>query len=297
MAMTAAPAPPGPVTVRGPVLAPGPGPARRRRRATRFGLEVKKPYPDGVITGRGTVEERTVRVYVDGFPVVGGAPGEAHAAKTHKIMAMAIAAAAMGMAMVIAAAGVAEGRCGHPCPGGSLGACGLRRLLAAQLQGGRGVPLRPRRPGDLPRRGAPPPLCAPAQQPGGTAARGRRRPRGSPPCRAAGAGPGRRRPPGRHGRGRRGEDGGEHLGAVACAWPANGTGVVDAEGAADAVFRRRTAGAAGPGAVRARPAAGRGGTHGVRAGSPAMPRAGPPGRPPAGTATHRSDSTNPRAGR
>lgn len=138
MAMTAAPAPPGPVTVRGPVLAPGPGPARRRRRATRFGLEVKKPYPDGVITGRGTVEERTVRVYVDGFPVVGGAPGEAHAAKTHKIMAMAIAAAAMGMAMVIAAAGVAEGRCGHPCPGGSLGACGLRRLLAAQLQGGRG---------------------------------------------------------------------------------------------------------------------------------------------------------------
>ncbi|MER5411229.1 carboxyl transferase domain-containing protein, partial [Streptomyces sp. NPDC002769] len=32
----------------------------RRHRATGFGLEAKKPYTDGVITGWGTVEGRTV---------------------------------------------------------------------------------------------------------------------------------------------------------------------------------------------------------------------------------------------
>ncbi|MEU5257000.1 carboxyl transferase domain-containing protein, partial [Streptomyces longwoodensis] len=35
----------------------------RRHRATGFGLETKKPYTDGVITGWGTVEGRTVFVY------------------------------------------------------------------------------------------------------------------------------------------------------------------------------------------------------------------------------------------
>ncbi|MCP3771113.1 carboxyl transferase domain-containing protein, partial [Streptomyces sp. MAR25Y5] len=32
----------------------------RRHRATGFGLEAKKPYTDGVITGWGTVDDRTV---------------------------------------------------------------------------------------------------------------------------------------------------------------------------------------------------------------------------------------------
>ncbi|MFF3918696.1 carboxyl transferase domain-containing protein, partial [Streptomyces sp. NPDC001852] len=35
----------------------------RRHRAQGFGLEAKKPYTDGVITGWGTVEGRTVFVY------------------------------------------------------------------------------------------------------------------------------------------------------------------------------------------------------------------------------------------
>ncbi|MDC2961457.1 carboxyl transferase domain-containing protein, partial [Streptomyces gilvifuscus] len=35
----------------------------RRHRATGFGLEAKKPHTDGVITGWGTVEGRTVFVY------------------------------------------------------------------------------------------------------------------------------------------------------------------------------------------------------------------------------------------
>ncbi|MEF3116508.1 acyl-CoA carboxylase subunit beta [Streptomyces chrestomyceticus] len=66
----------------------------RRHRATGFGLEAKKPYTDGVITGWGTVHGRTVFVYAHDFRIFGGALGEAHATKIHKIMDMAIAAGA-----------------------------------------------------------------------------------------------------------------------------------------------------------------------------------------------------------
>ncbi|WP_405922553.1 acyl-CoA carboxylase subunit beta [Streptomyces sp. NBC_00035] len=62
----------------------------RRHRASGFGLDVKKPYTDGVITGWGTVEGRTVFVYAHDFRIFGGALGEAHAEKIHKIMDMAI---------------------------------------------------------------------------------------------------------------------------------------------------------------------------------------------------------------
>ncbi|MET9608683.1 acyl-CoA carboxylase subunit beta [Streptomyces sp. NPDC006512] len=61
----------------------------RRHRATGFGLEAKKPYSDGVITGWGTVDGRTVFVYAHDFRIFGGALGEAHAEKIHKIMDMA----------------------------------------------------------------------------------------------------------------------------------------------------------------------------------------------------------------
>ncbi|MFD4084222.1 acyl-CoA carboxylase subunit beta, partial [Streptomyces bacillaris] len=66
----------------------------RRHRATGFGLEARKPYTDGVITGWGTVEGRTVFVYAHDFRIFGGALGEAHATKIHKIMDMAISAGA-----------------------------------------------------------------------------------------------------------------------------------------------------------------------------------------------------------
>ncbi|MQS07493.1 acyl-CoA carboxylase subunit beta [Streptomyces alkaliphilus] len=66
----------------------------RRHRATGFGLEAKKPYTDGVITGWGTVHGRTVFVYAHDFRIFGGALGEAHAQKIHKIMDKAIAAGA-----------------------------------------------------------------------------------------------------------------------------------------------------------------------------------------------------------
>ncbi|TDC16014.1 acyl-CoA carboxylase subunit beta [Streptomyces sp. 8K308] len=66
----------------------------RRHRATGFGLEAKRPYTDGVITGYGTVHGRQVFVYAHDFRIFGGALGEAHAAKIHKIMDMAMAAGA-----------------------------------------------------------------------------------------------------------------------------------------------------------------------------------------------------------
>lgn len=66
----------------------------RRHRATGFGLEAKRPHTDGVITGWGTVHGRTVFVYAHDFRIFGGALGEAHAAKIHKIMDKAIAAGA-----------------------------------------------------------------------------------------------------------------------------------------------------------------------------------------------------------
>ncbi|MBA2807341.1 acyl-CoA carboxylase subunit beta [Streptomyces sp. KM273126] len=66
----------------------------RRHRATGFGLEDRKPYTDGVVTGWGTVYGRAVFVYAHDFRVFGGALGEAHAQKIHKIMDMALTAGA-----------------------------------------------------------------------------------------------------------------------------------------------------------------------------------------------------------
>ncbi|SEN90539.1 Acetyl-CoA carboxylase, carboxyltransferase component [Actinacidiphila rubida] len=66
----------------------------RRHRATGFGLEHKRPSGDGVVTGWGTVHGRTVFVYAHDFRVFGGALGEAHAQKIHKVMDLAAAAGA-----------------------------------------------------------------------------------------------------------------------------------------------------------------------------------------------------------
>ncbi|MEU8827243.1 acyl-CoA carboxylase subunit beta [Streptomyces sp. NPDC048636] len=66
----------------------------RRHRATGFGLEDKRPYTDGVITGWGTVHGRTVFAFAHDFRIFGGALGEAHAQKIHKLMDRALAAGA-----------------------------------------------------------------------------------------------------------------------------------------------------------------------------------------------------------
>ncbi|MBW5486754.1 acyl-CoA carboxylase subunit beta [Streptomyces bambusae] len=66
----------------------------RRHRATGFGLEYKKPYTDGVVIGWGLVHGRTVFAYAHDFRIFGGALGEAHAEKIHKLMDLAEAAGA-----------------------------------------------------------------------------------------------------------------------------------------------------------------------------------------------------------
>ena len=66
----------------------------RRHRASGFGLEDKRPYTDGVVTGWGLVFGRQVFVYAHDFRIFGGSLGEAHAAKIHKLMDLAEAAGA-----------------------------------------------------------------------------------------------------------------------------------------------------------------------------------------------------------
>ncbi|HEY0168690.1 MAG TPA: acyl-CoA carboxylase subunit beta [Jatrophihabitans sp.] len=66
----------------------------RRHRATGFGMEAKRPHTDGVVGGWGTVGGRTIFVYAHDFRIFGGALGEAHAEKIHKIIDLALAAGA-----------------------------------------------------------------------------------------------------------------------------------------------------------------------------------------------------------
>jgi methylmalonyl-CoA decarboxylase subunit alpha len=61
----------------------------RRHRASGFGMEARRPYGDGVVTGWGTVEGRQVFLYAHDFSVFGGSLGEAHAQKIHKVMDLA----------------------------------------------------------------------------------------------------------------------------------------------------------------------------------------------------------------
>ncbi|WP_051971144.1 acyl-CoA carboxylase subunit beta [Kitasatospora azatica] len=66
----------------------------RKHRATAFGMDAKRPHTDGVIIGWGLVDGRRVFVYAHDFRIFGGALGEAHAQKIHKIMDLAAAAGA-----------------------------------------------------------------------------------------------------------------------------------------------------------------------------------------------------------
>ncbi|MFC9627029.1 acyl-CoA carboxylase subunit beta [Streptomyces sp. NPDC056930] len=61
----------------------------RRHRAVGFGLEDRRPHTDGVVTGWGQVHGRTVFAYAHDFRIFGGALGEAHAEKIHKLMDLA----------------------------------------------------------------------------------------------------------------------------------------------------------------------------------------------------------------
>ena len=59
-------------------------------RSSNFGLDKQKFLGDGVITGYGTIEGRTVYVFSQDFTVLGGSLAEAHAAKICRIMDLAM---------------------------------------------------------------------------------------------------------------------------------------------------------------------------------------------------------------
>ncbi len=61
-----------------------------RHRSTAFGLELRRPYGDGVITGYGTVDGRQVCVFSQDFTVFGGSLGEVYGEKITKIMDVAM---------------------------------------------------------------------------------------------------------------------------------------------------------------------------------------------------------------
>ena len=63
-----------------------------RHRCTAFGMEEKDIPADGVVTGYGKVDGRTIFVYAQDFTAQGGSLGEMHAAKICKVMDMALEA-------------------------------------------------------------------------------------------------------------------------------------------------------------------------------------------------------------
>lgn len=73
--------------------------ALARHRSTSFGQDVNRPYGDGVVTGYGTVDGRTVCVFSQDFTVFGGSLGEVLGEKIVKVMdlAMKIGAPVIGI--------------------------------------------------------------------------------------------------------------------------------------------------------------------------------------------------------
>jgi len=64
--------------------------ALTRHRSTNFGMQDKRPYGDGVVTGTGTVDGRPVAVFSQDATVFGGALGEVYGEKIVKVMDLAM---------------------------------------------------------------------------------------------------------------------------------------------------------------------------------------------------------------
>lgn len=61
-----------------------------RHRSTAFGQDKNRPYGDGVVTGYGTIDGRTVCVFSQDFTVFGGSLGEVFGEKIVKVMDLAM---------------------------------------------------------------------------------------------------------------------------------------------------------------------------------------------------------------
>jgi len=64
--------------------------ALMRHRSTNFGMDAKRPFGDGVVTGTGTIDGRPVAVFSQDATVFGGALGEVHGEKIVKVMDLAV---------------------------------------------------------------------------------------------------------------------------------------------------------------------------------------------------------------
>jgi len=65
-----------------------------QHRSSNFGLEKKKFHGDGVVTGFGKVNDRTVYIFSQDFTVLGGSLGEMHAKKIVNVQDLALKAGA-----------------------------------------------------------------------------------------------------------------------------------------------------------------------------------------------------------
>ncbi|MGH3587421.1 MAG: acyl-CoA carboxylase subunit beta [Pseudonocardia sp.] len=63
--------------------------ALTRHRSTNFGMQEKRPFGDGVVTGTGTIDGRPVAVFSQDATVFGGALGEVYGEKIVKVMDLA----------------------------------------------------------------------------------------------------------------------------------------------------------------------------------------------------------------
>ena len=63
-----------------------------RHRSTNFGMKADRPYGDGVVTGYGTIDGRTVAIFSQDFTVMGGSLGEVYGQKMVKILDFALKA-------------------------------------------------------------------------------------------------------------------------------------------------------------------------------------------------------------
>ncbi|SFN11398.1 propionyl-CoA carboxylase beta chain [Pseudonocardia ammonioxydans] len=63
--------------------------ALTRHRSTNFGMQEKRPFGDGVVTGTGTIDGRPVAVFSQDATVFGGALGEVYGEKIVKVMDVA----------------------------------------------------------------------------------------------------------------------------------------------------------------------------------------------------------------
>src|ERR1700712_4362663 len=61
-----------------------------RHRSTSFGMEKRRPYGDGVVTGFGTIDERPVCVFSQDVTIFGGSLGQVYGEKIVKIIDFAL---------------------------------------------------------------------------------------------------------------------------------------------------------------------------------------------------------------